>query len=125
MLIYKRQAYVYQPNALKNRGVHKTHTPRGMSVAVTTHLIQIVPHQGHHDHMNIPRTEHGNGINYKKVESVHNGALCTLITVQGVVAWSVREVNSNVVCSLAITESVDSICRDSADTQYMLIQKIP
>ena len=67
---------LYQPNALKNRGVHKTHTPRGMSVAVTTHLIQIVPHQGHHDHMNTPRTEHGNGINYKKVESVHKMVHC-------------------------------------------------
>ena len=26
---------------------------------------------------------------------------------------------------LAIIESVDSICRDSADTWYMLMQKIP
>lgn len=74
--------------------------------------------------MNTPRTEHGNGINYKKVESVHNGSLYTLMTVQGIVAWSVWEVNGNVDCSLAITESVYSIYRDSADTKYMLIQKI-
>ena len=56
--LQKTSLRIYQPNALKNRGVHKTHTPRGMSVAVTTHLIQIVPHQGHHDHMIILYTMH-------------------------------------------------------------------